>query len=174
MKWMSHDHPTTGSDNGLAPIRLTHWGRVTHICVSKLTIIGLDNGLSPGRRQAIIWTNAGILLIGPLGTNFNEILIGNQTFSFKKMHMKMSSAKWRPFCLGLNVLTHLVLGFKIHWSVCLWVQLTMSLFGGNHYLNQYWVVVNWTFRNTLQRNFNQNTEIFIHENVPEIIQGEMS
>ena len=43
---------------------LSHWGRVTHICVSKLTIIGSDNGLSPGRRQAIIWTNVGILLIG--------------------------------------------------------------------------------------------------------------
>ena len=41
------------------------WGRVTHICVGKLTIIVSDNGLSPGRRQAIIWTNAGILLIGP-------------------------------------------------------------------------------------------------------------
>ena len=50
---------------------LTHWGRVTLICVSKLTIIGSDNGLSPGRRQAIIWINAGILLIGPLGTNFS-------------------------------------------------------------------------------------------------------
>ena len=49
--------------------------RVTHICVNKLTIIGSDNGLSPGRRQAIIWTNVGILLIGPLGTNFSEILI---------------------------------------------------------------------------------------------------
>ena len=54
---------------------LTHWGRVTHICVSKLTIIGSDNGLSPGRHEAIIWTNAGILLIGPLGTNISEILI---------------------------------------------------------------------------------------------------
>ena len=43
----------------------THWGRVTHICINKLTIVGSDNGLSPGRRQAIIWTNAGILLIGP-------------------------------------------------------------------------------------------------------------
>ena len=83
---------------------LTHWGRVTHIRVVKITIIGSDNGLSPGRRQAIIWTNAGILLIGPLGTNFIKILIGIQTFSFKKMHLKMSSAKWRPFCLGLNVL----------------------------------------------------------------------
>ena len=44
-------------------------GRVTHICVGKQTIIVSDNGLSPGRRQAIIWTNAGILLIGPLGKN---------------------------------------------------------------------------------------------------------
>ena len=48
-------------------------GRVTHICVSKLASIGSDNGLSPGRRQAIIWTNDGILLIEPLGTNFSEI-----------------------------------------------------------------------------------------------------
>ena len=39
-----------------------HWGRVTHICVGKLTVIDSDNGLSPGRRQAIIWTNAVILL----------------------------------------------------------------------------------------------------------------
>ena len=86
-------------------IKLTHWGRVTHICVDKLTIIGSDNGLSPGRRQPIIWTNAGILLIEPLGTNFSEISIGIQILSFKKMRWKMSSAKWRPFCLGLNVLT---------------------------------------------------------------------
>ena len=83
---------------------LTHWGRVTHICVVNLTIIGSDNGLSPGWRQAIIQTNAGILLIGPLGASFSEILIGIQTFSFKKMLLKMSSAKWRPFCLCLNVL----------------------------------------------------------------------
>ena len=81
-----------------------------HMCVGKLTIIGTDNGLSPGRRQAIIWTNAGYLLIWPLGTYFNEILNGIQTFSFKKMHSKMLSAKWGPFCLGLNVLTHGRLG----------------------------------------------------------------
>ena len=74
-----------------------------HICVGNLTIIGSGNGLSPGRRQAIIWTNARILSIGTLG-NFNEISIGIQTFSFKKMHFKMSAAKWRPFAFGLNVL----------------------------------------------------------------------
>ena len=83
---------------------LTHWGRVTHICVSKLTIIGSNNGLSPGRRQALIWTNAGILSIGPLGINFSEMLIKVHTFSFKKMRLQMSSGKWRPSCLGLNVL----------------------------------------------------------------------
>ena len=74
------------------------------ICVSELFIIGSDNGLSPGRRQAIIWTNAGILSIGPLGTNFSEIFIECHTFSLKKMHLKISSGKWRPFCIGLNVL----------------------------------------------------------------------
>ena len=77
---------------------------MTHICVSRLTVTGSDNGLSPGRRQAIIWTNAGILLIGPLGTNFSENLIEILTFSLTKMQLKVSSAKWRPFCLGHNVL----------------------------------------------------------------------
>ena len=82
---------------------LTVWGRVTHISVSKLTILGSDNGLSPDRHQAIIWTNAGLLLIGPLGTNFSEILIEILIFSSTEMRLKVSSAKRRPFCLGLNV-----------------------------------------------------------------------
>ena len=94
--------------------RITHWGRMTHICVGKLTTIDSDNGLSPGRCQAIIWINAGILLIGPLGTNFNEILIGIQTFSFKKMHLKMSSAKLRPFCLGRNVIRYDIGTWRVH------------------------------------------------------------
>ena len=83
---------------------LTHWGRVTHICVSDLTSIGSDNGLSPGRRQAIIRTNAGILLVSPLGTNFSEILIEIQIFLLKKIRLKMSSTKCCSFRLGLNVL----------------------------------------------------------------------
>ena len=58
--------------------------------------IGSNNGLSPIRHQAIIKTNAGLLSIGPLGTNFSEILIKIRSFSFKKM----SSTKWRPFCPG--------------------------------------------------------------------------
>ena len=84
---------------------LTHLGRVTYICASKLPTIGSDNGLAPGRRQAISWTNAGLLLIGHLWTNFSEILIEIRIFSFKKMHFKESSAKWRSCCLGLHVLS---------------------------------------------------------------------
>ena len=87
---------------------LTHWGHVTHICISNLTIIGSDNGLLPGRRQAIIWTSAWMLSSRPLGTNFSEILIKIHTFSLKKIHLKISSGKCQPFCLGLNVLNSVV------------------------------------------------------------------
>ena len=111
---------------------LTHWGRVTHICVSKQIIIGSDNGLSPGRRQAIIWTNAGILFIGPLGTKFNEILLEIQTFSFKKMYLKMSSGKWQPFCLGLNVLS-----LCCHWLNQAW----WCIF---EYASMNWVIIDWS------------------------------
>ena len=52
-------------------MKLTYWGRVTHVVVSIQPIIGSDNGLSLGRHQSIIWTNAGLLLIEPLGTNFS-------------------------------------------------------------------------------------------------------
>ena len=82
---------------------LTRRGRVTHMCVSNLTIIGSGNGLSPGRRQAIIWTNAGILLIGPLGTNFFI-----QENAFENVVWKMAAILYRPQCvndsMGLCVL----------------------------------------------------------------------
>ena len=90
-------------------------------------IIGSDNGLSPVRRRAIILTNAGILLTGLLGTNFSENSIGIQTFSFKKMHLKMSSAKWRLFCLGLNVL--IINPEKSCFYPIIWIQLTVLYWG---------------------------------------------
>ena len=80
---------------------LTHWSRVTNICVRDLTIIGSNNGLSPSRRQTIIWTNVNWT---PPRTYFIEILIEIHTFSFKKIRLKMSSGKWRQSCLRLNVL----------------------------------------------------------------------
>ena len=80
---------------------LTHWGRVTHICVSKLAIIASDNGLSPGRHQAIIWTSAGILLIGHSRTNFSEILI---EIIFLKIHSRKCIWKCRLWNGGHVVL----------------------------------------------------------------------
>ena len=82
---------------------LTYWGRVMHIYITKLTIIGSNNGLLPGWHQAIIWTNAGILFIRNLGINFNVKLSEIHIFSFKKMLLKMLSMKRRPSCLGFNV-----------------------------------------------------------------------
>ena len=89
---------------------LVKW--VTHMCTSKLTIIGSDDGLLPGQCRTIIWNNAETLLTEPSGTNFSEILTEIHTFLLKKMHLKMSSGKWWPFCLGLNVLTKL---FEYHF-----------------------------------------------------------
>ena len=61
-------------------------------------------GLSPVRRQAITWTNADLLSIGPLGTNFSEISVDIQTFSLNKIHLKMASAIFPPNCPGGDVL----------------------------------------------------------------------
>ena len=115
-----------------------------YICVSKLTIIGSDNGLSPGRRQAIIWTNAGIWLIGVLGTNVSEILIKICAFLLKKKLLKMSG-KRRPSCLGLDVLNYLVcekIASKHPWCIktlyqkyfVIWrVSVKVALLYGDHY-----------------------------------------
>ena len=92
------------SDSNSFDALLTHWVRLTHICVSTLTITGSGNGLSTDRRRPIIWINAGILLIGPIGTIISEILIDIHTFYFTKMHLNRSSLKRWPSCLGLNVL----------------------------------------------------------------------
>ena len=76
---------------------LTHWGWVTHMCVSNLTIIGSDNGRGAWMAPSHYLDQYGILLIGLLRN-----LITICTLSFKKTHLKMSSGKWRPFCIGLN------------------------------------------------------------------------
>ena len=113
---------------------LTRWGRGTHTCFSKLTTIGSDNGLSPGRCQSIIWTNAGILLIGSLGTNFNEASIEIHTFWFKKIHLKLSSGKWRLFCLGLNPTEIITGGWVWRWDINKWS------FNGFTYVSLNWVI----------------------------------
>ena len=93
------------SDSHANHVITNHWGQATHIYVSKLTIIGSDNGLMPGRCQAIIWTNAGILLIGPLEIKLNEIVIEIHTFSFKKMHLNCHLENGGHFVLAQCVNT---------------------------------------------------------------------
>ena len=105
--------------------------------------IGSGNGLLPIRCQAITWTSADLLSIEPLWTNFSEIWIKIQNFSFIKMELKMSFAKWRPCCptgdeltqsclnkmvrhLQARYLTEFVwnkfvaLWLKFHWSLTYW------------------------------------------------------
>ena len=109
----------------ISKVLITHCVPVTaYICLSKLYNIGSDNGLSPAQHQAIIWTNAGILLIWLLGTNFSEMLIEIIKFSFRRMHLKVPSAKHRSFCFGLNVLKPHFLAWTLlsHvLSVWIWV-----------------------------------------------------
>ena len=71
------------SNSNRNSISLTPVGRVTHVCVSTLTIIGSDNGLSPGRCQTILWTNR-VLLIRTSVTNFSETFSEIHIFSFNK------------------------------------------------------------------------------------------
>ena len=78
------------------------WGRLTHICVSKLTIIDSDDGLSPGRRQAIIWTSAGILFIWIRNklqwTITRNSYIFMQENAFENVLCQMSAILSRPQC----------------------------------------------------------------------------
>ena len=97
---------------------------VTHICISKLTTIGWDTGLSPGWHQAIISTNAGILLIQTLGTNVSVIISEIHTFSMKKMHLK-TSVKWCPFCLSLNLSMHAF--WLVSWKISIIIHIVKTI-----------------------------------------------
>ena len=104
---------------------LTHWGQVTHICIWNLTIIGLDNDLSPCRRRVIIWTSAGIFVNWTVRYKFQW---SRDTFLLKKMHLEIPSGKWQPFCLGLNVLMNST-GIYNWWThkLCQWTLQTNTI-----------------------------------------------
>ena len=107
------------------PETLTHWGWVTHICVSKLTFIGSDNGLSPGRRQAIIWTNATNIIKLNLRNKLQWNLKRNsyifiQENAFENVVCEMAAILSRPQCVNKISLKWL------HWNVFLKVPLMMK------------------------------------------------
>ena len=102
-------------------IKLTHLPPVIRVSM------GSDNGSSPIRRRTIMWTSVGLLLIGPLGTNFSEILIKIRTVSFKKMRLKKSPAKWRPFCPGGDELMSCVMIFFGSIQLIAWQMPTLCM-----------------------------------------------
>ena len=130
---------------------LTHWDWETLICVSKLSIIGSDNGFSPGRRHAIIWTNAGILLIGPLGMNFSEILIEIYIFSFKNMPFKCRQEIGGHF-VSASMLTH--------WGLVTPYGLTAP----SHYLNQCWLIISKVKWHSSKGKFTRDNSAINHWN----------
>ena len=86
---------------------LIHWDRVTHICISNTYQHWF-------RYWLVAWPVTSHYLnlcwnTGPLRTNFSEILIQIYTFSLTKIRLKMSSVKWLPFSLCLNVLKSLLI-----------------------------------------------------------------
>ena len=114
-----------------------------HICPGNLTIIGSENDLLLDQHQAIILINAGMLLIGPRRTNFSGILIEILTFVFKKMCLKVSSAKWQPFYLNLNMLMYhsmysTITAMKCLFFPCYWcITIITSIMFHQIYANGY-------------------------------------
>ena len=98
----------------------------TCVSVYQVSIVS-DNGLSPILRQAIIWTNALLLSIGLLGTNLSEILIKRQKFSFTQMHLKILSAKWRPFCPGGDELVYRYIIVSLSWNEVIMIMIMIII-----------------------------------------------
>ena len=116
----------------------THLPIVPHVCVNWV-IISSGNGLAPVRRQAITWTNVGLLSIGLQGTNSSEIWIESLSFLFKKMHLKMSSAKMGSILSRGRLLND---GIWRYWSGWALVQVKgWCLTAPSNYLNLCWPII---------------------------------
>ena len=107
---------------------LTHWGRVTHTCVGNLTIIGPDNGLSPGRHQAIIWTNPGTLM-NKLQWNFNRYSnIFIQENAFENVVCEMASILPQPQCVKLSAVKFKLVELYVEYNVSPWVYVEHGIY----------------------------------------------
>ena len=131
-----------------------------------VSVIASDNWLSPGRRQAIIWTNAGISFIGPREQTAVKYL-SKYIISFKDLHFTMSSWKWRPFCLVLNVLSsslHLFIWViypnssrLLHWhAVSVKSNHERYWYKYANRVNEYWDVLNTLTPRQIGRQFEDN------------------
>ena len=159
-----------------ASFALTHWGRVMHICVSKLTIIGSDNGLSPDRRQAIIWAKAGILLIGALRNKLKWNLNQNsnifiQENAFESVVCETAATLSQPQCVNSSPTSAECMDQFTRSTL---VQVKACGLNGPKPLLEpmltYWQL---GLGNKLQWNLNSNSNIFIKENAFENFLCEM-
>ena len=120
------------------PAILTHWGRVTHISVRNLTIIGSDNGLLPGQRQAIIWTNVvNWTLRNKLQRTVNRnsnIFI--QENAFEKIFCKMAAILSLPQCVNSSEARDGIFQL-IWWIPCL--LMPWPLKSPEHQQTWYWL-----------------------------------
>ena len=114
-----------GSCNGLSSGHQSLlWAKWCQMTQEMLVNNGSDKDLSPVLHQTITCTNTDLLYSGPPATNFSEISIKILQFSFKKMNLKMSSGKWRPFCPGLLAVWYKTkfgsqnFGYQIWWLFC--------------------------------------------------------
>ena len=110
------------------------------------------NGLSPVRRQAITWTNAGLLSIGLIGINFSEIRIGILSFSLKKMHLKLSSAKMVTILSQERWVNYNLLIIFFHWKYCAgWNHFGSLLVNRPRFTNSFSIIIQiwWKFCFTL-------------------------
>ena len=111
------------SNNGENPVRnipykltiktLNHWGWVMHICVSKLTIIGSDSGVSPGHYLKQCWNVANWTLRNKLQSS----LVPNSYIFIQENTHDKSSGKWRKFCFSLNMLIIVMLNLRKYPSL---------------------------------------------------------
>ena len=126
----------------ILPVDLTHWGRLTQKCLINLTTIVSDNGLSPVRHQAIIWTNGGIFLIWPLEINFDEISAKILKVSLNKADLRVSIAT-----TGLIIIRNLDSNRQL-FSLCdleIWWMTTSTLHQALCIIWNPFVVSNWSY-----------------------------
>ena len=125
--------------------------------------IGSDNGLSLIRSKAIMYTNAMSLSITPLGTNFGDILIKIQTFSFRKMHLEMSSAKWRPYSL-ISGSIYCYINIKVlkydNYFTYAWLHLFLSI---SEYFSYYTFVCISEYIHISSDNNNHPMGYYVHQ-----------
>ena len=108
---MTHDYLVYPLRSGDAFV--CHWSGSSLVQVMACRLFGA---------KPFTWTNGAILSIGHLGTNFGEFYLKFKHFRWIKMHSKMSSAKWRPFCLGLDVVSPFFVN-KQGCRICCWFLL---------------------------------------------------